>query len=507
MAETPKILHIKNGQSVGLDEITILNYSDFYDLVKNLLQEEQNHCVAYYAFHKNTDLQFMMVIADDKQHDILILTHILKADDKKELASLTQHFFALHIFEREIYENFGVAFTNHPWLKPVRFPENRADKNIKINDYPFYSIKSEELHEVGVGPVHAGIIEPGHFRFICNGELVLHVEIQWGWQHRGIEQLFIDKKKMLQRNIIAENIAGDTVIGHTSTFAQVMESLAGIEVSEQTHIERALALELERIAIQTGDTAALCIDAAYYLGANVFGILRTGIINFTQAWCGNRLGKSLIRVGGTNNHFTEELKQKLFDILAAYEKQYIEMSHLTYRLPSIQNRFDNVGNISEKQARLIGTVGVSARMSNVMRDIRVTHPLLAFQKFPYETITTQKGDVFSRFLLKRKDIKRSVIWIRHLLNNYNFDNSNTEKPNYKLPLKGNSFAVCLTEGWRGEICHCAVTNEKGELHHYKVKDPSMHNWKALELSLRNVEISDFPINNKSYNLSYCGHDL
>lgn len=507
MSENFKIPTIKNGHAIDLDAVTVLNYTDFSAIALELLKENENHCAAYYAFYNGNDLQFIMVIADDNAHDIKLLSHILKADEKKELTSLTQHIFALHIFEREIYENFGVFFSNHPWLKPVRFPENRADKNIKVNDYPFYTIKSEELHEVGVGPVHAGVIEPGHFRFICNGEQVLHLEIQLGWQHRGIEQLFLEKKKMLQRLIIAENIAGDTAIGHTSTFAQAMEALAGVEVSEQIQIERALALELERIAIHTGDTAALCVDAAYYLGANVFGILRTGIINFMQAWCGNRLGKSLIRTGGTNCPFTEELKQKLLDVLAAYEKQYIEMSHLTYRLPSVQNRFDNIGNITEKQARLMGTVGLSARMSNILRDIRVSHPLPAYQMFPYETITTRKGDVFSRFLLKRKEIKRSILWIRNILNNYNFDISKTEPPRYNLPLKANKLSVCLIEGWRGEIAHCAITNHKGDLLHYKVKDPSMHNWKALELSLRNVEISDFPINNKSYNLSYCGHDL
>ena len=507
MRETPKLLRIKNQQSVELKEITLLDYTEFSNVAISLMKHEHNHCVAYYAFQRLNDLQFLMCIADDIQHDIQIFSHILKSDDKQELESLTQHIFALHIFEREIHENFGVNFLNHPWLKPVRFPYNQSNKDIKVNDYPFYSIQSEELHEVGVGPVHAGIIEPGHFRFICNGEQVLHLEIQLGWQHRGIEQLFLDKKKTLQRHIIAENIAGDTVIGHTSTFAQVMESLAGIEVSEQTQIERALALELERIAIHTGDTAALCVDAAYYLGANVFGILRTGIINFMQAWCGNRLGKSLIRVGGTNSPFTEELKKQLLTVLAAYEKQYIEMSHLTYRLPSVQNRFDNIGIITTHQAQLLGTVGVSARMSNVLRDIRTTHPTKAFQKFPYETITRTNGDVFARFLLKRKEIKRSVLWIHRLLDSYTFDNSKTEKPTYKLSLKANCFTLSLTEGWRGEICHCALTNEKGELLHYKVKDPSMHNWKALELSLRNVEISDFPINNKSYNLSYCGHDL
>lgn len=506
MHQRDKILRIQNNSAVDLSEIEILSYEAFSDAAIQLMKEEQNHCVSYFAYRKENDLHFLMAIADDDRHDVAILSHLLKAGEKQTLESLTTVIFALHIFEREIHENFGVDFINHPWLKPVRFSHDRFDQNSTINNYPFYSIKSHELHEVGVGPIHAGVIEPGHFRFICNGENVLHLEIQLGWQHRGLEPLFL-KKNNLQRNLLAENIAGDTVIGHTWTFAQTMETLAGITVTEQTQLERALALELERMAIHTGDIGALCVDAAYHLGAQVFGILRTAIINFTQSWCGNRFGKSLIRMGGTHFPFTEELKQDLLQILASYEKQFLEMSHLTYRLPSVQNRFDFVGNITTQQARLLGTVGLSARMSQVVRDVRVSHPAYAYQKFPYETMVAEKGDVFARFLLKRKEIKRSIAWIRNLMEHFSFDASQTKKPVYNLKLKPNHFALSLTEGWRGEICHCALTDQNGALKHYKIKDPSMHNWKSLELSLRNLEISDFPINNKSYNLSYCGHDL
>jgi len=311
----------------------------------------------------------------------------------------------------------------------------------------------------------------------------------------------------LHRNLLAENIAGDTVIGHATAFAQLFEAMAGKQITEQTHIERALALELERIAIHTGDISALCTDVAYHLGANVFGILRTAIINFLQLWSGNRFGKSLIRIAGTNLPFTENLKAELLKMLVSFEKQFEEMAALTYRLPSIQNRFEFIGVLSQKQAQLIGTVGLSARMSNVERDIRCSHPNVAYQKFPYKTVIAEKGDVLTRFSLKKKEIRRSIAWIRNLMNQYNFEAANTEKPNYSLKPQANQFAISLTEGWRGEICHCAVSDNLGNLITYKVKDPSMHNWKALELSLRNVDISDFPINNKSYNLSYCGHDL
>ncbi len=497
---------IKNNNSISLNSIPVYKYSDFFSKVVDLMGDDNKHIVNYFAIPDKNIFRFIALIADDSNSDIIILSHILEENDKKELAALTPKINALHIFEREIFENYGINFIGHPWLKPVRFPKNRYNKELQINDYPFYKINSSELHEVGVGPIHAGIIEPGHFRFICNGEDVLHLEIQLGWQHRGIEKLMLEKKQLLQRTILSESIAGDTSVGHSLAFAQVMETLAQIEVSEQLKIERSLALELERIAIHVGDISALCTDVAYNLGANIFGILRTGIINFTQSWCGNRLGKSMIRVGGINLPFTEKLKISLLDTIAKFEFQFLELAHHTYRLPSVENRFDNIGTVSENQIRKIGAVGMAARMANVKRDIRQSHPFAGFFKYPIEPVVLPKGDVFSRFLLRRKEIKSSIAWIKNMFEKENFDTP-SEKPKTSISLMPQMFAVSLTEGWRGEICHCAVTDQNGEICFYKIKDPSMHNWKALELSLRNLEISDFPINNKSYNLSYCGFDL
>lgn len=497
---------LRNNSFIELSKIPILPYSEFSAQVILLLGKEENHCVHYFAVKYPFYFRFFCAIADDNKHLIYVLSHVLNIDFPQELVSLTPQINALHIFEREIFENYGINFLNHPWLKPVRFPHNRFQKEFKINDYPFYQIKSDELHEVGVGPIHAGIIEPGHFRFICNGENVLHLEIQLGWQHRGIEKLMLDKKQLLQRTILSESITGDTAIGHSLAFAQLMEALGEVEISEKLMIERALALELERIAIHVGDIAALCTDVAYHLGADIFAILRTAIINFTQSWCGNRLGKGMIRVGGINLPFTNEHKHKLLEMLLKFEAQFNELAHYTYRLPSVENRFDNIGMVSEKQMRTIGAVGMTARMANINRDIRQSHPFAGFQKYPIVPIILPTGDVFSRFLLRRKEIKSSIAWIRDVLANENFETA-SEKPLNAMVLKHNSFAISLTEGWRGEICHCAISDENGAISAYKIKDPSMHNWKAMELSVRNLEISDFPINNKSYDLSYSGCDL
>jgi Ni,Fe-hydrogenase III large subunit len=307
-----------------------------------------------------------------------------------------------------------------------------------------------------------------------------------------VEQTMLNKQTLLQRNIVAESVAGDTTVGHSLAFANLMESLAGIKTVAQLDIERTVALELERIAVHTADISALCTDVAYSLGANIFGILRTAIINQTQSWCGNRLGKGMIRVGGTHHPLTNEIKDQILQTLEKFEKQFVELAHLTYQLPSVENRFDEIGAVTEEQMRKIGAVGMVARMANVSRDIRASHPSKAFEKYIYNPVVLPKGDVFSRFLLRRKEIKQSIAWIREVFKNEDFP-VQSQSPVLEVFLKPNCLSISLVEGWRGEICHVAVTDKNGNLVHYKIKDPSMHNWKALELSLRNLEISDFPI--------------
>jgi Ni,Fe-hydrogenase III large subunit len=205
-----------------------------------------------------------------------------------------------------------------------------------MSEYPFYSYEGEDLHEVGVGPIHAGVIEPGHFRFICNGEKVLHLEIQLGYQHRGVEELFAKKKKLLERVILSESIAGDTTIGHSTAFSLLYESLCGFKAGQHLSFVRTLALELERMAIHTGDLSALAGDVAYQLGNAVFGRLRTPIINYTQSWGGNRLGRGIIRPGKTNFPFTAELAESLTKIFNEYEPHYTEMADALFARRGVQ---------------------------------------------------------------------------------------------------------------------------------------------------------------------------
>lgn len=502
-----KYLDIKANPAICYTEdIPVLPYHEFYDLVRNLLADDTKHCLAYFAVPIKENLQFFVAIADDAVNSILLASHV-SGINGAVLQSLASEAYQVHGFEREIQENYGVQFENHPWLKPLRFPYNRHNQNSVMENYPFYSIESEELHEVGVGAVHAGVIEPGHFRFICNGEKVLHLEIQLGYQHRRVEQLMLAKDSALQQCILSENIAGDTAIGHALAHAQLMEAMNKEPANKKLHIERCIALELERIAVHIGDTAALCGDVAYQLGQVVCEALRTTVINTMQLWCGNRFGKSLIRPGGSNFPLTEGVAGSILELLEDTRRRYAEITGRIFTLPCLLARFEDIGIVTREQALKLGLVGMAARSSGLFRDVRISHPFQFYRNFPVQPVYHTSGDVLARAQQRKKEVEESIRIIQKLIANWKESKTAVTLPSYYNKHQPSKFAISLTEGWRGEICHIAVTNAEGKIQHYKIKDASFHNWMALALAVRNQEISDFPLCNKSYNLSNCGHDL
>ncbi len=500
-----KYISIHNNQVINIGDIPCIPYAEFRELNTGFLEDVTRHCVNYFGYPHKDGLKLFCCIADDENKSIYVSSSLVEMDLVREYDSFTSKNRAFHLFEREISENFGIKYSGHPWLKPVRYPYNRYDAGKVISNYPFYEIKSEELHEVGVGPIHAGIIEPGHFRFICNGEKILHLEIQLGYQHRGIESLFVEKKNLNQRITLAESIAGDTTVGHAVCFANLWESLCDYEAREDLHFIRTLALELERLAVHTGDLSAICGDIAYQIGSAVFSRLRTPVINFVQSWCGNRLAKGLIRCGKNLYPFTKQYGERLMDVLEKYEFDYNKVNELLSNRPGALYRLMKTGVVTYNDMVSIGAVGMTARGSGLLRDIRSTHPHNYYSQIDHKPILKHHGDVHSRTQIRREEIIQSLGYIREMIKNIPQNISAGEKE-MKAP-KPDSFVVSLTEGWRGEICHCAITDSNGDLAFYKIKDPSFHNWMALALSVRNNEISDFPICNKSFNLSYCGNDL
>jgi len=498
---------LKNPGLVPIADIPVLDYSEFRKQTSTLLVKESYHCVNYFTSHSGSYIDFYILVANDDSHKILVYSHRQPANIKS-LESISKESFQLHIFEREIYEKSGILFEGHPWLKPVRYPHDRAVKELFIRDYPFYKIESEETHEVGVGPIHAGIIEPGHFRFLCYGEKVQHLEIQLGYQHRGVEDVFLKKTGLLQRSVLSECIAGDTAVGHSLAFTQAAEALAGVAINQRLSAERIIALELERMAVHVGDTAALCGDVAYQVGQVTCEALRTMIINTTQDWCGNRFGKGIIRPGGTNYPLRNETADLILDRLKEISRRFVEVTDLIYNDSGVLARFENTGPVSRIQAHLAGAVGMAARTSGIQRDIRKTHPFQAYSALEYKPALLESGDVLARAMLRRIEFELSYSVINKLVAELKEMPRNIDiAPDYSLKFKERMLCVSLVEGWRGEICHTAITDADGKIVLYKIKDPSLHNWHVLALAVREQEISDFPVCNKSFNLSYCGFDL
>ncbi len=359
---------------------------------------------------------------------------------------------------------------------------------------------------MNVGPIHAGIIEPGAFRFICNGENVLHLEIALGYQHRGVEKCFAATDNRLRQTLLAESVAGDSAVSHASAFVAAVEKLAGRDADDNLVRERAVAAELERMAMHIADTGALSMDVGYQLGQVACEALRTMTINTTQAWCGNRFGKGLIRPLGTNKPLTPEKIDTIRRNVAEICRRYDEVRQDIKSSPTLLARYEQCGVVPRADMLRIGGVGMAARASGVGRDIRASHPAGVYASIPHESIVKRHGDVMARLMVRCREVLQSADLIERLLADFT-PVPNPSRPDYEAALAPESLAVGLVEGWRGEICHVAVTDAEGRIAAYKVKDPSLHNWLALALAVRGEGISDFPICNKSFNLSYCGHDL
>lgn len=411
--------------------------------------------------------------------------------------SLTCTHAQAHLFEREIWEQHGLIPAGHPWLKPVRRGTGDAPANGE-----FFRVGGREVHEVAVGPVHAGIIEPGHFRFQCAGEEVLHLEIALGYQHRGVEEALSGGPHRATLSQM-ETVAGDTTIAHATAYATLLEALSGTEASLRAQWLRAIALELERLANHTGDIGALANDVAFLPTSSACGKIRGDFLNLTALLCGNRFGRGLVRPGGVG----QELEPpRLTQLLARLETALAETERALawfWDAASVRARLENVGTVFASQASEIGLVGPAARACGLVRDVRYDHPA-GWHRFAQAPVAVWPGgDVFARARVRSLEIQRSGDYLKEQL----AGPPEGERRCVLPPAAPDTLAVALVEGWRGEVCHVALTDAKGCFRRYKIVDPSFHNWTGLALALRGAAISDFPICNKSFSLSYCGFDL
>lgn len=457
------------------------------------------------------DILLVAVVADDATpHMLFVAGSMIKCGGRE--TSLTPRLAAAHLFEREIWERFGVEFAGHPWLKPVRFPHDAWKERSIEECYPYFAAAGEEVHEVAVGPVHAGVIEPGHFRFLCDGERVNHLEIQLGYQHRGVEKLFCEGS-FLNQQVLAESVSGDAAVAHATAYAGLVESLSCVTVPRRAAIIRSIGLELERAGIHLGDLSALCNDIGYLPGTQMFAVMRTEIINTSLAICGNRFGRGLIVPGGVWYDIDAQKQEQMTATVSRIRANAALLAASIFDNQSVLARFEKTGTVDQATAREIGLVGPAARASGLSCDVRLSHPSDAYAFAPFVKTTLRNGegkaatsgDVYARAFIRHQEIQDSLRYVLDLL-----PLLESEPPDLVAPCSAprpDMLALSLVEGWRGEILHAVATDAEGRPYRYYIKDASFHNWFGLAIAVRENGVSDFPLCNKSVNLSYCGFDL
>jgi Ni,Fe-hydrogenase III large subunit len=346
-------------------------------------------------------------------------------------------------------------------------------------------LKGPAAHEVAVGPVHAGVIEPGHFRFQCMGEDVFNLQIFLGYQHRGTEDAIVAADGNIPRQIaLAETCAGDTSAAAATAFAELMEGAYPSRFprpGDEALRVRALLIELERIANHVGDLGALAGDVAFLQAASFCGRIRGEYLNMTALVCGNRFGRNAVVPGGIRTGLSGEICSELKSRIARVRPELDRTLKLMFHEHSVCDRFDGTGKVSREIAREIGLVGVARRASEEFN-----------------------GDVMARALVRRVEINEAHGKIARILDG-------------DVPAEGGAAAVDMCDGgfvvstatvpaWRGPLVHAAAFSPEGKMLRYKIVDPSAWNWPGLAWALRGEQISNFPICNKSFNLSYCGTD-
>ena len=428
-----------------------------------------------------------------------------------EVPTLSGLSFPASRFERELRDLFGVEPSGHPqprrlvlhqhwpgdWF-PMRHdagppPEMAAN----AEQFPFVPVSGTGVYEIPVGPVHAGLIEPGHFRFWVVGETILRMKARLWFVHKGIERLFEGKDVMAGVDI-AERISGDTAVGHTIAFCQAVEDARRVTIPEDAQVLRSVLLEMERVYNHVADIGALCNDVGFGLAHAWALSLREELLRLNREVTGHRLLRGGVVPGGAHVQ-----RLPTHDELDRVGRRFEELVELAGSNAFVMERFTGTATLDQSHARDLGVVGPAARASGLTFDARTAHPFVEAGG-GFAPSIHQGGDVLARYQVRVDEVRASLQLLVNLLGRVGPLHAHAPRGSTSEQLSGGG--VGITEGWRGALVH-RVELDGGLLARVKVVDPSFLNWPALPVSLANTIVPDFPLANKSFNLSYAGNDL
>jgi len=444
------------------------------------------------------------------------LLRTLLGKKRREIPSISKHYIAASRMERHMQDMFGIDVTNTPdnrrWLKHEHWPEDsrpllreftRDTRMERVEgEYEFIRSGSEGVYEIPVGPVHAGIIEPGQFRFLAVGELVLNMEERLGFVHKGIEKAM--QGSTAEDGVrLAARVSGDTSVGHAWAFAQACEYAANVDVPRRASYLRGVLCERERMANHIGDIGAICNDAAFTFMLMQMHRLREDMARLHADLFGHRLLMDTIVPGGIGIDVDKAACRSLIDQTRALAAEVEHLRAIYADNPSIQERVIGSGPVSIDDARDIGLLGYAGRASGDYPDERIEEAYPPYDDLEVHVAEGKLGDVATRVWVRFEEIADSARMIIRLLENLP---EGDIRADWHAPEPGIS-GFSAIESWRGEIACWLRFGDGGRLDRYFVRDPSVINWLGLELAVREVPVPDFPLNNKSFNCSYSGNDL
>ena len=449
--------------------------------------------------------------------DLAIITLTLANAEYPDVAEL---FPAANRMQRAIFDLLGLRATGaadqRKWLRhaawggdayPLR-KENtsqvfvsKAKKNTP-DAYPFVQVSGDGVHEIPVGPVHAGIIEPGHFRFSIIGERVLRLEQRLGYKHKGIEKLF-EAMDVMQGAKLAARVSGDSAVAFGWAYAMAVESAAGCTPPARALWLRALLLERERVVNHLGDLGFLGNDAGLAFGLSQFLILKEDMLRLNLALFGHRYLMDVVMPGGVARDFPDAGVTQVRDECTRVEETVRRLQHIYDEHAGLQDRFVDCGRVTPALAARLGLIGQAGRASGQAWDVRVTHPCTPYRELEVKMAGHSSGDVAARVAVRFAEVYESIRLLRLIVDRLPLGEIALPAP---TPTAG-QLGIGWVEGWRGDVFVALATDVDGRIARLHPRDPSWHNWPLLEHAILDNIVPDFPLINKSFNLSYAGQDL
>ena len=432
-----------------------------------------------------------------------------------EFDSLANDIFSASLFEREISEMFGIkrrgAFDSrrlrlHPEVWPEGFyplrkdfkpPETTGDTG---RDYAFRRVEGDGVFEIPVGPVHAGIIAPGHFRFSAAGEPVLNLEIRLGFTHRGAEKLF-EGRDADAALAFSELVDGEAAFAHSLAFADAVEKIRGVKVPAEHQLARAILLEMERLYNHAADMGGIATDVGFGFPAAYAAVIKENMLALNEKLTGSRYLKNFNRIGGVSS-LPQGALEAIDAGLASAGKDFLALKEMLYGSVSFMDRVEETGILPHKTAVELGVSGPAARASGIAADLRADFSPL-YKNAGFKPAKREKGDVLARLNVRVSEFEESIRLIRKFAGAF-------KTGSYAEPAAGESRSGCAlgyAEGWRGPVLYWVRIGENGMVERCKITDPSFRNWEGLAQAVPGNIIPDFPLCNKSFNLSYPGNDL